>query len=76
VGEPVAQLPGGQGGRPPRYRATDPRDLSAIFVVFFFADKLLPPGCRAAGIYCCKFPNRKYIFVKKENKKTALRMGL
>src|SRR6185369_13776202 len=56
-----------------------PRDLSAIFCHLFFADKPLPPGCRAArsrppgswaaGVYSCKFPNRKYIFVKNENKK-------
>ena len=35
-----------------------------------------PPGSWAAGVYSCKFPNRKYIFVKNENikyknKKTA-----
>ena len=35
VVEPAAQLPGGQGGRPPRCRATGPRDLPAIFFSFF-----------------------------------------
>ena len=67
---PAAQLPSGQRGRPPRCRATGPRDLSAIFFLFF-AFKSLPPGSEAAGVYFCKFPNRKYIFVKNENKKNA-----
>ena len=46
---PAAQLPGGQGGRPPRCRATGPRDLSAIFFLLYFVFKSLPPGCRQRG---------------------------
>ena len=70
VGEPVAQQPGGQG-QPPRCRATGPRDLRAIIFAKFFAQKPLPPRCRAArsrppgnwaaGVYSCKFVNRKYL---------------
>jgi len=40
-------------GRPPRCRAARSR----------------PPGSWAAGVYSCKFPNRKFIFVKNKNKK-------
>ena len=40
-------------GRSPRSRAARSR----------------PPGSGAAVVYSCKFPNRKYIFVKNENKK-------
>ena len=69
-------------GRSPR------RDLRAIFSAKFFSEMPLPPRCRAArtwlpgsgaaGVYFCKFPNRKYIFVKNKNikyknKKTAAR---
>ena len=46
-----------------------PRDLRAIFATKFFSEMPLPPGSGAAGVYSCKFPNRKYIFVKNENKK-------
>jgi len=49
VGEPVAPLPGGLGGR--------------------------PPGSGAAEVYSCKFPNRKYIFIKNENKKYKNKKG-
>ena len=33
------------------------------------AARCRPPGSGAAGVYFCKFPNQKYIFVKKGNKK-------
>ena len=67
-------------GRPPRCRAAweagrpaagrpVPKDPSAICFRLFFAGQPLPPGSRAAGVYLCKFPNRKYIFVKNKNKK-------
>ena len=70
----------GWGGRPPPSRAAweagrpaagrpVPRDLSAICFPLFFADYPLPPGSGAARVYFCKFPYRKYIFVKNENKK-------
>ena len=65
-------------GRPAAGRPA-PRDLRAIFSVNFFPEMPLPPRCRAArsrppdsgaaGVYSCKFQNRKYIFVKNENKK-------
>ena len=65
-------------GRPAAGRPA-PRDLRAIFSAIFFSKMPLPPRCRAArsrppsseaaGVYSCKFPNRKYIFVKNENKK-------
>ena len=51
------------------------RDLRANIFANFFAQKPLPPRCRAAGsrpaagVYSCKFRNRKYIFFKNENKK-------
>ena len=83
---PVAPQPGGQG-RPPRCRAVwgagrpaagrpVPRDLRAIFSAKIFAQKPRPPRCRAAGVYSCKFPNWKYIFVKNENKKYKNRLGI
>ena len=56
-----------------------PMDLRAIFSANFFSKMPLPPRCRAArsrppgsgaaGVYSCKFPNQKYIFVKNRNKK-------
>ena len=65
--------PGGQGrrpgGRPPRCRATAPRDLCVNSFVKVFAQKSLPPRSGAAGVFSCKFRKRKYIFVKNENKK-------
>ena len=72
-----------RGGRPPGSRATGPRDLSTIIFHFFFAEKPLPPGCRAArsrppgswaaGVYFCKFPYRKYIFIKNKNKNIEIK---
>jgi hypothetical protein len=55
------------GGRPPRCRATGPRDLRVIFFVKFFSEMPLPLS--GGRVYFYKFPNRKYIFVKNENKK-------
>ena len=70
-------------GRPWRPAARLPGDRSPgtclQFFSSFFSDKPPPPGSRAArsrppgsgaaGVYFCKFPNRKYIFVKNRNKK-------
>ena len=55
--------------RPPSCRATGPQGPVCNFFSSFFAGKPLPPGSGAAGVYLCKFPNRKYIFVKNRNKK-------
>jgi len=72
---PATRLPGGQGGRPPRSRVTGPRDLSAIIFHIFLRisprreARSWPPSSWAAGVYFCKFPYRKYIFVKNGNKK-------
>ena len=77
---PATPLPGDLGGRPPRCRATGPQGPARNFLSeFFFSEMPLPPRCRAAwsrppasgaaGVYSCKFPNRKYIFVKNRNKK-------
>ena len=76
-GGPAAPQPGGLGGRPPGCRAAGSQGPVRNFFSSFFADKPLPPGSRtvrppvsgAAGVYFCKFPNRKYIFVKNGNKK-------
>ena len=70
---PVAPQPGGQG------RGGRPQGPARNFLREIFFEMPLPPRCRAArsrppgsgaaGVYSCKFPNRKYIFVKNENKK-------
>ena len=77
-GRPPPSRAAWEAGRPAAGRPV-PRDLSAIFFPLFFADKPLPPGSRAArsrppgsgagGVYFCKFPYQKYIFVKNGNKK-------
>ena len=75
-GEAVAPQPGGLGagrpaaGRPVLYWSR--RKFSAKL----FAEKPLPPGSGAAGVYSCKFRKQKYIFVKNKiekyrNKKIA-----
>ena len=76
AGRPAAGRPVG-AGRPVTGRPAPGTCLQ--FFHLFFTDKPLPPGCRAArsrppgsgaaGVYFCKFPNRKYIFVKNGNKK-------
>ena len=75
---PGAPQPGGLGPAAP-LPGDRPQGPVCNFFLLFFAFKPLPPGCRAArfrppgsgaaGVYFCKFPNRKYIFVKNENKK-------
>ena len=67
--EAAAPLPGGLGGRPLRCRATGPPGASAQILSENFAEKPLPPGRGAVGVYFCKFQKQKYIFVKNENKK-------
>ena len=53
-----------RAGRPAAGRPA-PRDLRVIFSAKFFSEMPLPPDSGTAGIYSCKFPNRKYIFCKK-----------
>ena len=66
---PAAPQPGGLGGRPSSCRAAGSQGPVCNLFSSFFSGKPLPPGSGAAGVYFCKFPNRKYIFVKNENKK-------
>ena len=83
---PAARLPGDQGGPAAPQPGDRPQGPVCNFFHLFFVEKPLPPGCRAArsrppgsgaaGVYFCKFPNRKYIFIKNrnikyKNKKTA-----
>jgi len=68
VSVPNAKLPQSRSGRPAAGRPA-PRDLRVNIFAKIFAQKSLPPGSRAAGVYSCKFRKRKYIFVKNENKK-------
>ena len=78
--------PGGHGW-PPRCRATGPQGPTRNFLREIFSRNTpaapLPGGQAPAArqrrgrVYSCKFPNRKYIFVKNvnikyKNKKTAM----
>jgi len=66
---PAAPQPGGQG-RPPRCRATGPQGPTRNFFREIFFRLLGGPARQRGGrVYFCKFLNRKYIFVKNENKK-------
>jgi len=82
--EPVAQLPGGQGGPAAQLPGDRPQgpvcDFFSPCCVAFKpllpgcrAARSRPPGSRAAEVYFCKFPNRKYIFVKMEIKNIEIK---
>ena len=83
AGRPAAGRPGGPAAPQPGDR---PQGPVCNFFIFFFAEKPLPPGCRAArsrspgsgaaGVYFCKFPNQKYIFVKNGNKNIKIKKPL
>ena len=73
---PAARLPGG------RFPGTCPQFVFLFFLQISpchpaagrpgpgsRAARSRPPGSGAAGVYFCKFPNQKYIFIKNGNKK-------
>ena len=66
-GGPAAPQRGGLGGRPPGCRAAGSQGpVRNLFSSLFLQ---ISPCRPAAGVYFCKFPYRKYIFVKNGNKK-------
>jgi hypothetical protein len=68
-GEADAPQPGGLGaGRPAAGRPVL-QGLGRKFSAKCFAEKPLPPGSGAAGVYSCKFRKLKYIFVKNKIEK-------
>ena len=66
AGRPAAGRPGGPAAPLPGDR---PHGPICNFFRLFFAEKPLPPGTGAAGVYFYNFPNQKYIFIKNRNKK-------
>ena len=91
AGEPVTLLAGGHplphcraawgAGRPAAGRP-GLQGPGRKFSAKVFAEKPLPPGSGAAGVYSCKFRKQKYIFVKtkiekyKNIKKPPIIIGL